>query len=199
MLSLIGGAAKSSNEGVSHAMPLSTMLIVLLLGLLVGVVGGMVGIGGGVLAIPVLMIGFGFSQAKANGTSLAMLLPPIGIFAVLSYSRAGNIDWKFAGLLALGFAVGAYVGARLVNTGKINPTMLRLLFAMLLLYVAGRILFRSGGYARPAFATSLLILGFTLTWAWMRFLGKRWHRAAPSWSMIYRQKHAQSFEHDYEI
>ena len=180
-------------------MPLSTMLIVLLLGLFVGVVAGMVGIGGGVLVIPVLMIGFGFSQAKANGTSLAMLLPPIGLFAVLSYSRGGNIDWKFAGVLAVGFAVGAYAGARLVNTGKINPTMLRLLFAILLLYVAGRILFRSGGYARPAFATSLLVVGFTLTWAWMRVLGKRWHRAAPAWSAIYRQKHAQSFEHDYEI
>ena len=88
-------------------MSAATLLLILLIGLLIGVVSGMVGIGGGVLVIPALMFGFGFSQARANGTSLAMLLPPIGAFAVMSYWRAGNVDWRFAGLLAVGLTAGA--------------------------------------------------------------------------------------------
>src|SRR5947207_7450889 len=107
----------------------TTALTLVLVGFAIGTFSGMVGIGGGVLVIPVLMIGFGFSQARANGTSLAMLLPPIGIFAVLAYSRAGNIDWRFAILLAIGFTFGAYIGAKVVNSGWMNPALLRLMFA----------------------------------------------------------------------
>src|SRR5580765_8167162 len=91
---------------------MSSIELILLagVGLLIGVLSGLVGIGGGILVIPVLMIGFAFSQAEANGTSLAMLLPPIGIFAVLTYSRAGYVNWRFALVLAAGFAPGAYLG-----------------------------------------------------------------------------------------
>jgi uncharacterized membrane protein YfcA len=160
---------------------------------------GMVGIGGGVLVIPILMIGFGFSQAKANGTSIAMLLPPIGVFAVLSYWRAGNVDWRFAALLAVGFAVGAFLGAKLVNSGKINPTALRLMFAVLLLYIAGRILFRSNGRASAALQTTLLVTGFTVVWAVMRLLGRRWDRRPSDSAALYRVRRAGALEHDYEI
>src|SRR6187455_1310068 len=93
----------------------STAIALLLLGTLVGVVGGMIGIGGGILVIPLLMFFFGFTQQKANGTSLAMLLPPIGLLAVIRYYQAGNIDIKVALLLACGFAGGAYLGAWIVN------------------------------------------------------------------------------------
>ena len=125
---------------------MSSIELILLagVGLLIGVLSGLVGIGGGILVIPVLMIGFAFSQAEANGTSLAMLLPPIGIFAVLTYSRAGYVNWRFALVLAAGFAPGAYLGAWLVSKGRINPTALRILFALLLAYVAARLLFRPG-------------------------------------------------------
>ena len=180
-------------------MSLVTALVVVSIGLAIGAISGMIGIGGGVLVIPVLMIGFGFSQAKANGTSMAMLLPPIGLFAVLSYGRAGNVEWRFASLLAVGFAAGAYFGAKLVNSGKINPTTLRVLFAMLLLYIAARVLFRAGGRAVAALETSLLILGFTATFTVMRLLGRRWNRPRPDWAAIYRQKQSGSSEHDYEI
>jgi hypothetical protein len=174
------------------------MIVLLVIGLGIGMISGMVGIGGGVLVIPLLMFFFGFSQAKANGTSLAMLLPPIGIFAVLSYSRAGNIDWRFAGLLALGFAIGAYVGATMVNRGWINPTTLRVTFALLLVYCAGRILFRPGGRARAALETSLLVAGFAIAYAIMRLLGQRWTKA-PDWGRMYRQKQTKHVDHDYEI
>ena len=180
-------------------MTATTVALVLLVALVIGTISGMVGIGGGVLVIPVLMFGFGFSQAKANGTSMAMLLPPIGVFAVLSYWRAGNIDFRFAAVLALGFAVGAYAGAKVVNTGMVNPTALRVLFAVLLLYVAGRMLFPSGGRARAALETSLLIVGFTLTYAAMRLLGRHWSRPTPNWSTVYGQRRKEPLEHDYEI
>lgn len=126
-------------------MSVTTVLALLAVGLVVGTISGMLGIGGAILIIPVLMIGFGFSQVKANGTSMAMLLPPIGIFAVLQYWRSGNIDLRFAAWMALGFTIGAYVGAVLVNSGKVNPTVLRFMFAAVILYVASRLILRPGG------------------------------------------------------
>jgi uncharacterized membrane protein YfcA len=145
-----------------------------------------------------LMFFFGFSQARANGTSLAMLLPPIGIFAVFAYHRAGNIDWRYAGLLAAGFAVGAYAGAKALNGGWINPTALRVTFALLLVYCAGRILFRPGGSARAALETASLVVAFGGTYAVLRVLGRRWKRA-PDWGAIYRGKQREAYEFDYEI
>jgi len=176
----------------------SIIVAVLLVGLLVGTISGMVGIGGGVLVIPILMIAFGFPQAKANGTSLAMLLPPIGIFAVLSYWRAGNIDWAFAMLLAVGFAAGAYLGAKVINCGWINPVGLRILFSVLLLYVAGRMLFRTGGRARAALETALLMGAFLCSYVVMRLLGHKLKRM-PNWPEVYRQRQHEPFDHDYEI
>jgi uncharacterized membrane protein YfcA len=173
------------------------LLVLPLIGLIVGIIGGMVGIGGGVLIIPILMIAFGFSQPLANGTSLAMLLPPIGIFAVIAYARAGYVEWRFAGLLAAGFAVGAYIGARLVSSGRINPTALRVMFALLLVYSAGRLLFRPGGRARAAIETTVLVSSFALAYGLGRLLGWRLQHH-PRWSTIYhRRRHP--VQHDYEI
>src|SRR5436190_3751291 len=91
----------------------------LAVGLAIGILGGMLGIGGGVLVIPTLVTLYGFTYPQAVGTSLGMLLPPIGIFAFLSYYRSGNVSLAAAGMLALGFAVGAFFGAKLITTGKI--------------------------------------------------------------------------------
>src|SRR5690348_18362250 len=81
-------------------------LYFVLVGLAVGSIAGMLGIGGGVLVIPALVFLFGFSQKVAVGTSLAMLLPPIGIFALMPYWRDGNVRLGPAMLLAAGFAAG---------------------------------------------------------------------------------------------
>jgi hypothetical protein len=176
----------------------SVALALLAIGLIIGVVSGMVGIGGGILVIPLLMIGFGFSQAKANGTSMAMLLPPIGLFAVMNYWRANNVDWPSAAFLAVGFATGAYFGAMAVNTGRINPTALRILFSILLLYIAGRMLFRSGGRARAALETTFLIAAFIVSYVVMRLLGHKLKRM-PNWSEEYRKREHLPAEYDYEI
>jgi uncharacterized membrane protein YfcA len=186
-------------EPLNSSMSISTLLILLLIGLFIGTISGMIGIGGGVLVIPVLMIGFGFSQVRANGTSIAMLLPPIGIFAVFAYARSGNVDWRFALILAIGFAVGAYFGARIVNRGLIDPTVLRVLFALLLVYVAARMLFRPGGRARAALETVLLVAGFAVAYGVMRLLGRRWGRQPPDWVREYRRRRREAGEFDYEI
>src|SRR5687767_4222831 len=106
----------------------------LAIGLAIGVVSGMLGIGGGVFVIPALVILFGFSQKAAVGTSLGMLLPPIGIFAFLAYYRAGHVDLRAALLLAAAFAIGAYVGGRIVIAGFVPENVLRLLFVFFMLY-----------------------------------------------------------------
>jgi uncharacterized protein len=86
-------------------------LYLLLLGLAAGVLSGLIGIGGGIIVIPALVLFFHFSQHQAQGTTLAMLLPPIGLFAAWAYWRAGFVDIKAAALLALGFVLGGYLGA----------------------------------------------------------------------------------------
>jgi hypothetical protein len=86
----------------------------LALGLIVGVFSGLVGVGGGIIVVPALIYGFGFSQLLAQGTSTALLLPPIGIFAAYTYYKSGYVDVRAAALICLGFLVGGYFGAKIV-------------------------------------------------------------------------------------
>ena len=82
----------------------------LVLGLAAGVLSGIIGIGGGILLIPALVYAFGMTQLKAQGTSLAVLLLPVGILAVIPYYRDGQIDLRLAALIAVGFAFGGWFG-----------------------------------------------------------------------------------------
>ena len=82
-------------------------------GLLVGVFSGMVGVGGGIILVPILVIFFGFSQHMAQGTSTAMLLPPIGVLAAWTYYQKGFVDVKAAALMCAGFVLGGLFGAKL--------------------------------------------------------------------------------------
>jgi uncharacterized membrane protein YfcA len=116
-------------------MSFNEFLAFMAVGALVGIASGMLGIGGGVLVIPLLVMIFHFNQKTAVGTSLAMLLPPIGIFAVFHYYHAGLVRVQPAVALAVGFALGAWGGAHLV--GFISERLLRVMFALFLLYVAG--------------------------------------------------------------
>ncbi|GAB4371091.1 MAG: sulfite exporter TauE/SafE family protein [Deltaproteobacteria bacterium] len=83
----------------------------LLVGTFTGAVSGMFGIGGGVFVIPAMVYLFGFSQKMATGTSLGMLLPPIGILAFLEFYRAGQVNVAAALLLIIGFVAGSYLSA----------------------------------------------------------------------------------------
>lgn len=84
-----------------------------ILGLIAGIFSGLVGIGGGIILVPALVLGFGLSQQSAQGTTLALLVLPIGILGAMEYYKQGYVDWKIVGLLALGFVFGSLLGAKL--------------------------------------------------------------------------------------
>lgn len=98
------------------------------IGLTAGFGSGLFGIGGGVVIVPALIYLIGFSQHKATGTSLVVLLPPVGIGAVLEYSRHGNVEWKAAIIVAITMLVGATLGAIVAN--KLSGPVLRLGFGV---------------------------------------------------------------------
>lgn len=108
----------------------------LLLGLAIGVVSGLVGIGGGALLIPALLYFYGMSQIKAQGTSLATLLLPIGILAFWKYYKAGNVDLRLALLIAVGFTIGGWIGGSWAQ--HLPASVLRKGFAGLLIVIALR-------------------------------------------------------------
>lgn len=85
-------------------------LLLLVFGVVVGILSGLLGIGGGVVLVPGLILLFGFSQAEAQGTSLAVLIPPIGIFAALVYYQHGYVRLPVVSLIAVGFMFGALFG-----------------------------------------------------------------------------------------
>ncbi len=109
------------------------------LGLISGAFSGLVGVGGGVIMIPALVYAFGFSQQMAQGTTLAVLIPPVGILAAITYYQKGFIDIKTAALIALGFAIGALFGARLAV--NLPTQVLQKIFAVFLLLVSCKMLF----------------------------------------------------------
>jgi uncharacterized membrane protein YfcA len=109
----------------------------------------------------------------AVGTSLAMLLPPIGVFAFLEYYRYGNVNVPMAICLAIGFAAGAYFGGRWVNSGAIPRDLLRLMFAFFLLYVAGNIIFQSDPRVWALIKTATLMLAAGVSYLLLRAVGKR--------------------------
>ncbi len=108
------------------------------LGLVAGVASGLLGIGGAILLIPALVFLFGFSQARAQGTSIAALVPPVGILAAIQYYRNDAMDVRAALLIALGFVFGGLGGATLVP--YISQIWLKRLFSFLILYIAARML-----------------------------------------------------------
>lgn len=93
-------------------MTLMQLFILIAAGLLAGFVGGSLGVGGGIVFIPILVFVLGLSQHHAQGTSLATLLAPIGILAVINYYREGYVNVKFAIVLALAFLAGSYFGSK---------------------------------------------------------------------------------------
>jgi len=120
-------------------MSVTTILILLVIGIITGVMAGMLGIGGGLVVIPALVMVMGMSQQSAQGTSLAMMLPPIGILAAYNYYKAGHVDIRIALLLAVAFIVGSFFGSKLAI--RIPQEMLKKIFGVFLLLVAIKMLF----------------------------------------------------------
>ena len=109
-------------------------------GLVVGVFSGLIGVGGGILLIPILVYGFKFNQKLAQGTSLAMLLPPTGLLAFLEYQRHGNADLKLGLLLSVGVFAGGWFGGKWAQA--IPQAAMRKGFAIFLVLVAAKMFFQ---------------------------------------------------------
>jgi uncharacterized membrane protein YfcA len=109
------------------------------LGVVAGVFSGLIGIGGGVIIVPALVFVFGFSQHQAQGTTLALLVPPIGILAAWTYYTQGYVDVKIAALICLGFFFGGLLGAKLATS--LSNLVLEKVFGIALLLIAVKMIF----------------------------------------------------------
>jgi uncharacterized membrane protein YfcA len=153
-------------EGSGKAMFFAELL---LFGVSIGMVSGLLGAGGGILLVPGLIALFGFSQQEAQGTSIAAMIPPIGIFAAMVYYKQGHVRVPIATCVALGFMGGLYLGARLIPFVAVN--WLQWAFGGLLVYLGLAFLF---GNQLPWGVPSDIAGLCTLVAGWLRV------QAAPS-------------------
>jgi uncharacterized membrane protein YfcA len=120
-------------------MSTSMLLVLIVIGIITGFTAGMLGIGGAIIMIPALVFFLGFSQQMAQGTSLAVMLPPVGILAAYNYYKTGNVNIMFAVVLAVCFLIGSYFGSKYALT--LPQAALKKIFGILLLLVSLKMLF----------------------------------------------------------
>jgi len=120
-------------------MDTQTILIVILIGIAAGMLSGLVGIGGGLIIVPALVYFLGMSQHSAQGTSLGLILLPVGILAVLAYYKQGHIDPKIVGLLAIGFVAGSFLGSKI--SLNLSQETVKKIFATLMIIIAVKMIF----------------------------------------------------------
>ncbi|WP_017302216.1 TSUP family transporter [Nodosilinea nodulosa] len=113
---------------------MNTILLYIALGLLAGFISGLIGIGGGVIIVPTLVFLFGLSQHEAQGTTLALLVPPIGLLGTWAYYKEGYVDVKIAAFICLGFLFGSLGGAKLA--AHMSSIVLERIFGGAMLMIA---------------------------------------------------------------
>jgi uncharacterized membrane protein YfcA len=118
-----------------------TLFAIIILGAVAGYMSGLVGIGGGVIIVPALVLLFGYNQYLAQGTTLAMLVPPIGIMAVLKYHEKGFVDFKTALFLCIGFFIGGYLGS--ITAIGLSEVLLKRIFAFVLIGLGVKMFYSS--------------------------------------------------------
>jgi uncharacterized membrane protein YfcA len=131
-------------------------LILIAFGVVVGVFSGVMGLGGGSVMIPVMVLAFGMTQQQAHGTSLAVMIPPVALPAVIEYWRHGNVDIRVAAWMAGGVLLGTFFGALVANS--IPKESLKLVFGFLLIYVAGYTIFGKEHLTRSVTLAGVLVL-----------------------------------------
>ncbi|MBC5836158.1 sulfite exporter TauE/SafE family protein [Flavobacterium sp. F372] len=119
-------------------MTIQIILSLILIGILAGVLSGLVGVGGGIIMVPLLVMFFSFNQHQAQGTSLAVLAVPVTAVAVFNYYKEGQLNLKYAAIIAVFFVVGSIVGSKFALT--LDQKILKKIFAVVLVLVAGKML-----------------------------------------------------------
>ena len=119
-------------------MTTTTIVSLIVIGLLAGMLSGLVGVGGGIIMVPLLILFLGFSQHQAQGTSLTVLVVPVTALAVFNYYKQGYINWKYALVIALFFVIGGYFGSKLAVS--IDQKILKKIFSIVLLLVGVKLL-----------------------------------------------------------
>ena len=119
-------------------MNVTTVLFLIFIGVCAGIFSGLIGVGGGIIMVPFLLL-LGLSQHSAQGTSLATLMIPVTFLAVMNYHKAGYVEWKYVVIIALSFFIGGFLGSKLAI--NIDQKILKKVFAVVLLFVAGKLLF----------------------------------------------------------
>lgn len=115
-----------------------TLIILISIGVIAGILSGFVGVGGGVIIVPALVYALGMSQHNAQGTSLFILLLPVGILAVYNYWNTNNINWKFGLIVAIAFVLGGYIGSKLAL--KLSPGLVKFIFGIIMAYISFRMI-----------------------------------------------------------
>lgn len=118
---------------------MNTILIILLIGAIAGMFSGFIGIGGGLIVVPCLVYFLGFSQHQAQGTSLAMMLPPIGVMAVYNYYKQGAVDFKVAMILCVSFIIGSFFGSKIAL--GLSPDQIKKAFGIIIIALGFKMLF----------------------------------------------------------
>lgn len=120
-------------------MDIQTILILIMVGIAAGILGGLVGVGGGIIIVPSLVYFIGMSQKTAQGTSLGLIMLPVGILGVLHYYKQGHVDFKIVGILAIGFLAGSYFGSKIALS--LTQETIKKVFACLMILIAIKMLF----------------------------------------------------------
>lgn len=119
-------------------MTIQIILSLILIGILAGILSGLVGVGGGIIMVPLLVMFFSFNQHEAQGTSLAVLAVPVTAVAVFNYYKEGQINLKYAAIIAVFFVIGSIVGSKFALT--LDQKVLKKIFAIVLVIIAGKML-----------------------------------------------------------
>ena len=120
-------------------MTATTLILLLVIGLLAGFLSGLIGIGGGVIIVPALVLFLGFSQKLAQGTSLGILLLPVGLLAVLQYYKQGYLNVNYVVIISTAFIVGSLLGSKLALS--LSDEKMKKIFAVIMLLIAVKMLF----------------------------------------------------------
>lgn len=123
-------------------MTVTTIIILIIIGLTAGILSGLVGVGGGIIMVPLFVLFLGLTQHNAQGLSLAVMLPPVTFLAVYNYHTAGsggNIDWRIAVAVSILFIIGGFIGSKIAL--QIDQRMLRKIFGVFMLIVAVKLIF----------------------------------------------------------